>query len=183
MLNQFLICMSTAVISFSISNFTAPSTGELEITTALDGDTLKATTQTGFRLDIRLDGIDAPESKQNFGYAATAALETLCAGKTAQIIEKGSRSFGRITADVYCDKIYVNAYLVEHGFAWSADKYARGTKLPALEKRAAEQCLGLWKSGNAIPPWNFRDTNKVKPESLSPKKIKERASRCKTSQL
>lgn len=45
---------------------------------------------------IRVDGIDAPEFKQPFGNRSQQSLAEICAGKTADVVDRGLRGLSHI---------------------------------------------------------------------------------------
>ncbi len=71
-------------------------------------------------LTIRLHGIDAPESDQPLGPAATKALRSLVEGRPLEIepIEQ-SDAYDRMVAKVFVHGDDVNARMVETGYAWA----------------------------------------------------------------
>ena len=66
-----------------------------------DGDTLTVLTAQKSQVKIRLAGIDAPESGQDFGTRAKQAASELAFGKIVTIIERDKDRYGRTVADVW----------------------------------------------------------------------------------
>ena len=131
----------------------------------IDGDTIELTTG----VKIRYIGINTPETKhptkpvEEFGAEAAAANKKLVEGKLVKLefdIEKKDK-YGRVLAYVYVDTIFVNAWLVENGFAQVAT-YPPNVRYQdifiKLEKKARETKKGLWASAK-------------KPEKPSPIKV------------
>jgi endonuclease YncB( thermonuclease family) len=58
----------------------------------------------------------------------------------------------------------VNAYMVEAGWAWVYEKYAKEQleKLKQLESEAQQAKRGIWAQENPVAPWDWR---KKKPPS------------------
>lgn len=120
-----------------------------------DGDTLK--------LDdgrtIRLSGIDAPEIAQPFGIESRNILRKLTCKKQIRIETQGKDRHGRIVGEVFVGNESINRSMVSHGAAWWYRKYApTETYLRSLQLSAQENRKGLWKSQNAIAPWDWRCT-------------------------
>jgi micrococcal nuclease len=65
-----------------------------------DGDTLTVLTAKKTQVKIRLAGIDAPESGQDFGTRAKQAASSLAFGKAVTIIERDTDRYGRTVAEV-----------------------------------------------------------------------------------
>lgn len=90
---------------------------ERNVTRVLDGDTLEIEGD----LRIRLVLVDAPESSEAGGSAATEYLTSLCLGKRALVDEDdgqiGADPFGRVLAVVVCDGTNSNAAMIASGLA------------------------------------------------------------------
>lgn len=62
-------------------------------------------------------GIDAPESKQEWGLEAKEVLNSYISGKEVLLDIKERDKYDRILAIVYLDKININLYMIETGNA------------------------------------------------------------------
>ncbi len=84
------------------------------VTSVIDGDTFKASTQT-----IRLANINAPESNTPQGQSATAYLKFLIEGKRVRIKPVAIDLYGRAVSHVWraSDGLYVNRRMVDRGHA------------------------------------------------------------------
>jgi endonuclease YncB( thermonuclease family) len=115
-----------------------------------DGDTLTVLVNKA-QIRVRLEGIDAPESKQAFGTRSRQSLAELCAGKDAQVAERGRDRYGRTIGVVTCGAVVANSDQVRRGFAWVYVKYApKGSPLYALESEARAAKRGLWSEPGAV---------------------------------
>jgi endonuclease YncB( thermonuclease family) len=129
-----------------------------------DGDTLTVFTRQGERQRIRLYGIDAPESRQAGGEAATAFVRSraLFAEVELKVIDKDQ--YGRAVALVtLSDGGILNEELLKNGHAWVYDNYCRLSlcvKWRVLEKEARVNKKGLWADKSPMPPWIWRGKNK-----------------------
>ncbi|WP_443743346.1 thermonuclease family protein [Sutterella sp.] len=127
----------------------------------IDGDTLAVITQNEV-LRIRIKGIDAPESKQDFGMKAKEALKQIALGQSVILDVDDEDQYGRRLASVAVNGTDVGLYMLEHGFAWFYSDY--GSQLPgkwrnayrAAEVDARSNGVGLWGSTGPIPPWTWR---------------------------
>lgn len=144
----FLLLCPTAVEAETL-------TGKPYVT---DGDTIKISGKL-----IRLEGIDAPETKQrcrdaaakNYGcgLAATAALKNKI-GRNSITCKGTTRDrYGRLLGTCYLDELDLNGWLVQNGYALAYRRYSK--RYIAKEKEARETGSGLW-SGEFVVPWNWR---------------------------
>jgi micrococcal nuclease len=123
-----------------------------------DGDTLTVLTSKKTQVKIRLAGIDAPESGQDFGSRAKQAASSLAFGKAVTIIERDIDRYGRTVAEVILpDGRSLNRELVGEGAAWWYRKYAASDEVLArLEAVARVERRGLWSQSSPVPPWEWR---------------------------
>lgn len=128
-----------------------------EVVAVIDGDTVDI--EIGGQVErVRLIGIDTPETVsrsvpvQCFGPEASDALKGLLPAGTTVRIERGAEArdrYERLLLYLYRhdDDLFVNAWLVEGGFA-EAVSYPPNDKLAArftkLRNEAREQGRGLW---------------------------------------
>ncbi len=118
-----------------------------------DGDTLTLLVgRTTHR--IRLHGIDAPESHQDFGSRAKQALSQAVFGKTIRVEVKDRDRYGRLVGVVRAGDRDVNAQLAGAGMAWAYRQYSTDYVPEELKARQAKR--GLWSGQHPIPPWEFR---------------------------
>lgn len=119
-----------------------------------DGDTvgLLVGKQT---IKIRLEGIDAPESKQAFGTKSKEALAKLIAEKDVTVIKTGEDRYKRTLGTIYLGQANINQRLVADGWAWHYKKYSSDKDLAALEIVARDAKRGLWADSNPLPLGNF----------------------------
>jgi micrococcal nuclease len=132
-----------------------------------DGDTITVLTVDRTQQRIRLNGIDAPETGQDFGSRAKEAASELAFGKMVTIEPLGADRYGRNVANVTLpDGRMLNRELVRQGMAWWYRKYApNDAELANLEAKARTSESGLWSQPNPIPPWDWRNGAGM-PESV-----------------
>ena len=130
-----------------------------------DGDTYVVLID-GKEQVIRLEHIDCPEKKQDFGEVAKQFLSNQIFGKQVEVEEKDIDRYGRTIGIVFTDKhINVNGALLKAGLTWHYVYFDKNN--PAwdnLEREARAAKKGLWSGPNPIEPWNFR---KQKKEQLN----------------
>ena len=115
------------------------------------------------KVRVRLDGIDAPELSQPYGWAALHALAALCRGKQAKVAERTKDERGRILGTVTCGDTEANAELVKRGLAWVYRTYLPlGSPLYEFETSARLMQRGLWRDKDPLPPWEWRKQHAAK---------------------
>jgi endonuclease YncB( thermonuclease family) len=114
------------------TNYTVISTG--------DGDTLKAKSQDGTSITVRIGCIDAPETRQQFGPEASQRLKALLpSGTTIELREIDIDQYGRTVAEIFYPKGRpVGLIMVNEGFAVVYRRYLDGCSATADLYLAAE---------------------------------------------
>jgi micrococcal nuclease len=120
-----------------------------------DGDTVTCLDEAGQQQKLRLAGIDAPDSSQDYGRTSREALAGMVFGRTVEVVDAGRDANGTSLGRVFVDGQDVNRQMVATGNAW-ADPSAVDPSLPAAQAAAQSQRLGLWAQPDPTPPWNFR---------------------------
>jgi endonuclease YncB( thermonuclease family) len=127
------------------------------IARVMDGDTIEIR-----GAHIRLNGIDAPESKQTCeangqtyacGQRATEGLIVFLGARPVQCSEKGRDRYQRIIATCQVDSTDVGAWMVENGWAVAYRKYS--LEYVSAEDRARSAKLGIW-AGTFDMPEDWR---------------------------
>lgn len=136
----------------------------------IDGDTVDVVYHD-HKVRLRLDSIDCPEDGQEWGNTATFGLIKLIGGRSVDLETHGLDDYGRTLATVYVagedgNPVNVNERMVALGHAWVMRKYynhlpkARKDSLNRIENWAKSRRVGLWKSSNPIPPWQWRSRDR-----------------------
>src|SRR4029434_5034890 len=81
-----------------------------------DGETITVLDEQKRQYKVRLDGIDAPESNQDFGSRAKQSLSDLVFGKTVTVTSEAKDMSGRVLGDVTLDGRNINLEQVRRGF-------------------------------------------------------------------
>jgi endonuclease YncB( thermonuclease family) len=123
-----------------------------------DGDTITVLTADKVQHRIRLHGIDAPETGQDFGTRAKQFASELAFGRTVTVRVHSTDRYGRTVADVILpDGRLLNHEMVREGLAWWYRRYAPADReLERLESKARASRRGLWSHPNPVPPWEWR---------------------------
>jgi micrococcal nuclease len=120
-----------------------------------DGDTLWVRPSSGPPVQVRIQGLDAPEICQAFGPQARDALAARVLHRTVRVATRARDRYQRSVGNVSLEGQDVGAWLVAGGFAWSARYRGRGGPYAQEEAHARHARLGLWAAG-AIEPGSFR---------------------------
>lgn len=128
------------------------------VTHVSDGDTLWLRLDSGGApVQVRLQGIDAPEICQAHGTAARDALTARVRGQRVQLRTRARdayhRTLGRVATSRDGD---VGATLVLQGHAWSPRYQRRAGPYDAQQAQAQAARRGLWAQGDAEEPRQFR---------------------------
>jgi micrococcal nuclease len=142
--------------------FLSANTFTAKVIRIIDGDSIVILTSQNEKVYVRLEGIDCPEKKQDFGEQAKQATSGLCFGKMVRIEKTGRDRYGRMLANVYVGNLCVNKELLRLGMAWHFKKYNHDPELAELELKARKAKVGLWSRKGALPPWEKRKKKKAK---------------------
>ena len=120
-----------------------------------DGDTVSVM-KDGAAAKVRLNGIDCPESGQDFGARAKQFTSGFVFGKDVKVVWEEKDRYGRLLGTVYVGTVNVCEALVEKGLAWHYVKYSDDKRLHKLESVAKKAGVGVWSRTDPMPPWDFR---------------------------
>jgi endonuclease YncB( thermonuclease family) len=100
------------------SSGNVPAGEDATVNRIIDGDTIDVTLN-GQSYRIRYVGMNTPESDESCYDAAKQANSLLVNGKKVRLVKDQSEAdqYGRLLRYVYADGIFVNAALVEQGYA------------------------------------------------------------------
>lgn len=126
----------------------------------IDGDTVlfrpdHYTPSSRSFLKIRLADIDAPETDQPHGDAATRALSGRVLQQRLRIETVAVDDYGRTVGRLWLGGADVNAELVRQGHAWASGWRGR-SRYGGLQTEAQERRLGLWQGEAPVAPWQWR---------------------------
>ena len=138
-----------------------------------DGDTITVLDDQKRQHKIRLEGIDAPESNQDFGSRSKQSLSDLVFGKTVTVTSAKKDRYGRVLGKVTLDGKNINLKQINRGLAWFYINFAielnpeDATAYGKAEAQARYEKRGLWADDSPVPPWDFRRGKKT-PGSRPP---------------
>lgn len=151
------------VVSFLLAFIATAQAGQYKVLWVSDGDTIQVERQgivtQGIETEVRLMGIDAPETSkktgerdQPYGQVAKKHLTSLIYGKMVDIKVHGFDRYNRLLGVVYLEGRNINLEMVESGLA---EVYGGKTRrdfevMPYLqaEREAKTIQRGIWSPGN-----------------------------------
>ncbi len=127
-----------------------------------DGNTLTIRGQQSGNQNLRLYGIDCPESPQPFGQEAAVAARKLVLHQDVIVTDMGRDQHQKMIGVVrLTDGRLLNQELVGSGLCWWYKSQASGNAtLERLEAEARASRKGLWADQNPVPPWEWRNRGK-----------------------
>ena len=142
------------------------------VTDVENGDCLTLKTSDGALYALRLQGVDAPDEKQNNFKKSRKNLTELVMNKdVTAILHRPDGDGRRYVASVFMNGRDIGLLQIEMGMAWhykrhSLEQTASSRKLyTSAETTAKTSGLGLWEDKNPQAPWVFRgeDPTPVQP--------------------
>jgi len=127
-----------------------------------DGDTITVLDATNTQHRIRLQGIDAPESRQAFGAQSKKSLSDMIFDKDVTAACDKTDQYGRQVCKILFDGKDINLAQVKAGMAWHYKEYEREQSpedrelYARAEDEARNARRGLWADANPIEPSEFR---------------------------
>ncbi|MDR3089219.1 MAG: thermonuclease family protein [Desulfobulbaceae bacterium] len=155
------LCIALAWALLVVGSARAESVGsrfDAHVLKVVDGDSLELVS-AGRKIKVRLWGIDAPESRQEYGRQARAILTAMVKGRRVSALGKDIDDYERLVALVWVDGELVNEKLVRLGVAWVYGRYCREDICKdwrRLEENARRDRRGLWAWPRPKPPWQAR---------------------------
>jgi endonuclease YncB( thermonuclease family) len=127
-----------------------------------DGDTISV--MRGGRAErVRLDGIDAPERRQEFGSRAKQFLSEIVFGEIVTVDVRDRDRYGRTVGRVFVRGRDAGLEVVRAGLAWHFTRYSSDALLASAERDARSARRGLWTQSAPVPPWEFRHPGTTGP--------------------
>jgi micrococcal nuclease len=129
------------------------------VTSVHDGDTIKVQLSEGPVL-VRLANIDAPESIQSGGGAATRALHNRILGQPVSLKVVDRDRDQLLVAVVFLGDENINAWMVKQGHAWAYRGFNQEADYCVWENAARSLKRGLWADKHWVAPWDWRMTQR-----------------------
>ena len=136
-----------------VSRSSAALIGKIE--SIRNGDSFEMREMGGEKVIVRLDGLDAPDSTQTYGQDAIKWLSRF-KGQTVRAEYFESDRHGRLVANVYVGDRWLNYEMILSGNAWHDHRINVDRRMSGAQALAKKESRGLWKSPDAISPWEYR---------------------------
>lgn len=157
MQNKIISYILSTLIFIWLSSFQQPHMISGKVVGVEDGDSITLLTDNNIQIKVRLEGIDCPEKKQDFGSVAKQFTSDLVFSQIVSLQKTGQDRFGRTLGYIFLlDGTNLNEELLKAGLAWHFVKYNKSSRLAQLESDARLNRLGLWQLSTAVAPWDFR---------------------------
>jgi micrococcal nuclease len=127
------------------------------VTHVTDGDTVWVRPAgAASAVQVRLQGLDAPEICQAFGAQARDALSARVLHRPVRVAVRATDVYGRTVGRVSLQGQDLGGWLVAGGYAWSAHYQRRAGPYAQEENAAREARRGLWAAPAPLEPRLFR---------------------------
>lgn len=131
-----------------------------KVAKVIDGDSVVIVDSRNISYEVRLHGIDTPESKQSFGAEAKEFLKDKVNGKKVRVLVKGKDNYNRYVSVILLGNEDINRLMVKNGYAWAYLHYSKDYEEDMKEAQAKR--IGLWQEDNPQEPSEFRRNQKSK---------------------
>lgn len=162
----YSLLSAVAVLVLVWANAAIAAVVEGVVVKITDGDTVTVLDGSKTQFKVRLAGIDAPESKQDFGQRSRQHLASLVFQKQVRVEWTKRDRYGRIVGKIVVDRQDINVRLVQAGLAWHYKAYAKeqtpgdAMLYAEAENRARDKRVGLWADPQPVAPWEWRRARK-----------------------
>lgn len=150
------VLLTTFLVALSV----CASTLTGKVVKVSDGDTITVLDSQKVQHKIRLNKIDAPESKQAYGKVSKEHLAGFIAGKEVRVDWSKRDKYGRVLGEIFVGDLNVNLQMVRDGYAWHYKHFDNTESYAQAESEARAKKLGLWKDAHPVNPYEFRKSKK-----------------------
>lgn len=164
---RILICLFTLLL---LADPLCAETISGKVVHVSDGDTIRIEDRAGKEHEIRLYGIDTPETKQSFGNTAKRFTRNHTHNESVKVEVYDRDRYGRTVGVVLVGTMNINRSLIENGLAWQYSSYCQESfcnDWKNLEKKAKQEKIGLWQEKDPTPPWQWRKERKENSEFVN----------------
>lgn len=137
-----------------------------------DGDTVQMLTDTGQRIEVRLNAIDAPEKAhggtrgQPHAERSRLHLAELAVRRRATLLrttmDRYGRHVGMLALDTAQGQVDAGWWQLQAGYAWTYERYLDEIPMRLrlryreAQAQARAERRGLWADARPVPPWDWR---------------------------
>lgn len=155
------LVLMTAFALLPSTAFSADETMNAKVKRVIDGDSILVVDDNDVQYEAQLEGIDAPEIKQEFGKESMETLTKLLKDQKVKLTWGSKDTYDRLLAQVYLDDKHINHEMLRLGMAWHFKRYNKSEELAKLEMEAKQAKKGLWAQPSPVAPWDYRKENKA----------------------
>jgi micrococcal nuclease len=156
---QTVFGLAFAMMASAIAS--ADETMEAKVKRVIDGDSILVVDSNDMEFEAQLEGIDAPEMKQEFGKESLEALTKMLKDQKVKLTWKSKDTYDRLLAQVYLEDKHINIEMLRTGMAWHFKRYNKSEELAKIESEAKLAKKGLWSKESPVAPWDYRKENKA----------------------
>jgi endonuclease YncB( thermonuclease family) len=166
--------LAAALAWLLLASFPAAQPADIlrgRVVSVADGDTVTVLDTAKVQHRIRLNGIDAPETRQPFAARSKSHLSDLVFGRDVTVLWSKADRDGRLVGTVTIGAVNTSLEQLRAGFAWYYRQYATDVApanrplYEAAETAARQARLGLWSEPNPQAPWLFRNPSAATPST------------------
>lgn len=171
-MRRLLLVILWALV-FCSNNCIAAEQARGKVVSVTNGNLLSVQDETGEIRQVRLYGIDAPDSEQKMGPQAGKMLAAMVHEKDVEVKVEGVDSNGIPNVSILLNGLSVNAAMAKSGYAWVNPETCKSSDCSAwsgYQQYASQNKKGLWVDPEAEPPWKWRERRakaKAKAKSLA----------------
>jgi micrococcal nuclease len=147
--------MRVCIVFLSLTLLGCATSPRAQVLRVTDGDTLHVLLSDGTERNVRIIGIDTPETVhprkpvQCFGPEASKRMKELAQGKTVELIKREGEDedrYGRLLRYIMLDGRDLGALMIEEGFAraYRPFMHPKIREYRELEQDARSRRAGLW---------------------------------------
>ncbi|MEQ1828792.1 MAG: thermonuclease family protein [Pirellula sp.] len=155
-----ILTLSIGVLTMLVAPAIADESMEARVVKVFDGDAILVVGKDQTEHEVKLEGIDAPELKQEFGSESAEALTRMLQDKTVRLTWANKDKFERPLAQVYLADKHINLEMLKNGMAWHFKRYNKSEELAKAEAMAKAAKKGLWAKDAPVAPWTYRQDSK-----------------------
>ena len=176
-MKKFLIYCLTFLLS-GLCNICSAQKNEPQVLvgrviTIHDGDTYTILVNGNQQVKVRMQGIDAPESGQDFSRKAKDYLKSLIIQKEVTLKYTEKDHYERLLAYTYLpDGREAGQEMLKAGYAWHFKLYNSSKELSQMEETARMEKKGMWLDPHPVEPWIERNLRRKGYKSVEIKKLK-----------
>lgn len=115
---------------------------------------------------VRLQGIDCPETAQNYGKEAGDIGRAMLMNSNIKLYVHTKDRYERLVATVITENgLDFSKEMLRKGAAWHYKSYDKRPELARLEEEARNNEIGLWAAPRPQAPWKYRAKKRAQQQN------------------